>query len=339
MANEFNAIDYLRIAGVKALPQKAKDPTNERRNFLYEYIDKNLEGSVYDGEMTQDEILKLAQEIDSINGAKKADFRITIDEIDLWKTKFCEKGQATLGDSKLILEEVERLLKSFGIATRKLQVQNTSDTYFDSVMAKDSRLKKNDNGTFSVTIEAWGSNPGNGLKANDCMSRVIANYYPEVQLYSEEYNRLSEQIVQLNNLSYYNGSPLLITGKELILPPRNQGGSVTQTNSQTQQTATNANTNTNVTQSAQSNVPLNNNNANNTNNAEEQNTQVGTETETTTETNTEAEEDDDVVLFKRALDNLRTGVILIKPEVEAIEVNLSKLSPEDISLFKNRQTI
>lgn len=67
-----------------------------------------------------------------------------------------------------------------------------------------------------VKVDAWGSKPKNGQKhANDCIARIIANNYPEVKLYSKEYNKLVSEIASLNNIKNVN---VIRTGSEIILP-------------------------------------------------------------------------------------------------------------------------
>ncbi len=67
-----------------------------------------------------------------------------------------------------------------------------------------------------VKVQKWGSKPeGDAKYANDSISRIVANHYPDVKLYSKEYNDLVKEIVSMNNLKNPNTIP---TGSELLLP-------------------------------------------------------------------------------------------------------------------------
>lgn len=67
-----------------------------------------------------------------------------------------------------------------------------------------------------VIVQKWGSEPEKGEKyANDCLSRIIANNYPEVKLYSKEYKEILNKILDSNDIK----NPSHISkGAELILP-------------------------------------------------------------------------------------------------------------------------
>lgn len=57
----------------------------------------------------------------------------------------------------------------------------------------------NENGNYSVTVQSWGSAPieGNDF-ANDCLGRIIRNYYPNLEWGSDEHTAIMEQIMNLN---------------------------------------------------------------------------------------------------------------------------------------------
>lgn len=76
--------------------------------------------------------------------------------------------------------------------------------------------KDNEETQKTIKVDKWGSKAQDGKKyANDSLSKIIANYYPEIKLYSAEYDALVEKIVSTNNLKDANS---LSTGKSLILP-------------------------------------------------------------------------------------------------------------------------
>lgn len=57
-----------------------------------------------------------------------------------------------------------------------------------------------------VIIEKWNSAPKNGQKyANDCLSRVMANIYPNVKPYSKEWQALAKNIMDKNPSIYNSG--------------------------------------------------------------------------------------------------------------------------------------
>lgn len=86
----------------------------------------------------------------------------------------------------------------------------------DGIAPEDRKLSQNEEGFYQVTVEAWGSKKGDNLKyANDCMSRIIANYYPDIKLYSDDYNQLMESLKQINGIEDSN---LIYAGDSIILP-------------------------------------------------------------------------------------------------------------------------
>lgn len=68
----------------------------------------------------------------------------------------------------------------------------------------------------NVTVQKWGSKATDGRKyANDCLSRIIANNYPTIKLYSEEYRKILDKILSLNKMK---DSDIIYTDQVIKLP-------------------------------------------------------------------------------------------------------------------------
>ena len=78
-------------------------------------------------------------------------------------------------------------------------------------------LIDNGDGTYSVEVQEWGSDALDGNEyANDALSRIIANYYPDVEMYSEEYDKVLEEIMSRNE--QITDPNLIQTGDKIELP-------------------------------------------------------------------------------------------------------------------------
>ena len=89
-------------------------------------------------------------------------------------------------------------------------------------------LIDNGDGTYSVEVQEWGSDALDGNEyANDALSRIIANYYPDVEMYSEEYDKVLEEIMSRNE--QITDPNLIHTGDkiELPVPEYDENGAIT----------------------------------------------------------------------------------------------------------------
>ena len=89
-------------------------------------------------------------------------------------------------------------------------------------------LIDNGDGTYSVEVQEWGSDALDGNEyANDALSRIIANYYPDVEMYSEEYDKVLEEIMSRNE--QITDPNLIHTGDkiELPVPEYDESGAIT----------------------------------------------------------------------------------------------------------------
>ena len=89
-------------------------------------------------------------------------------------------------------------------------------------------LIDNGDGTYSVEVQEWGSDALDGNEyANDALSRIIANYYPDVEMYSEEYDKVLEEIMSRNE--QITDPNLIQTGDkiELPVPEYDESGAIT----------------------------------------------------------------------------------------------------------------
>ena len=89
-------------------------------------------------------------------------------------------------------------------------------------------LIDNGDGTYSVEVQEWGSDALDGNEyANDALSRIIANYYPDVEMYSEEYDKVLEEIMSRNE--QITDPNLIQTGDkiELPVPEYDENGAIT----------------------------------------------------------------------------------------------------------------
>lgn len=159
-------------------------------------------------------------------------------EIKIGKTEL-ENANSVIETEKL-LESDEPLLKFASIddTPKEYLVLNDDNStkvdesiggiskeYFikDDSSVEGMKLKQNSEGFYELTVEAWGSSPSGDLKyANDCMSRIIGNYYPDIELYSDEYNQLMDSLMRINGIQ---NSDLIYTGDNIILsvPVRDEG--------------------------------------------------------------------------------------------------------------------
>lgn len=97
-------------------------------------------------------------------------------------------------------------------------ISGIGDYYFitEGSTAESKKLEKNEEGFYQTTVETWGSAPSGDLKyANDCMSRIIGNYYSDIALYSEEYDMLLKSLMEVNGIKE---SDVIVTGQKIILP-------------------------------------------------------------------------------------------------------------------------
>ncbi|MBR5304359.1 MAG: hypothetical protein IKU37_05985, partial [Candidatus Gastranaerophilales bacterium] len=79
-------------------------------------------------------------------------------------------------------------------------------------------LEQREDGLYEVNIVSWGSRKLEGNRyANDCLSRIIANYYPssDIKLYSDDYKALIDKIMEINGIT---NPDLIYTGNKVILP-------------------------------------------------------------------------------------------------------------------------
>lgn len=123
-----------------------------------------------------------------------------------------EELQQLQANTKAIHNGIASTASTYGV---DLSVNTTS---YESVTEQASAPKNNEvaQSPKKVTIQKWGSKAENGQKyANDSLSRIVANNYTGVKLYSKEYNEIINKIVEVNGLKTPNH---ISAGKELILP-------------------------------------------------------------------------------------------------------------------------
>ena len=204
-----------------------------------DYKDVNYDGKVDDSDQQiYEEIMSQAFEADSGTMSKNADANkdgiISVEEMSLVvKMKDGEDSTGTeVSFDGSFSAEAETGINTWLTSGDVDMSAYASDLKTNTVNAKDYLAEQqkladasnvqtqpdeqNQKSQKTVTVQAWGAKPSDGNKyANDSLSRIIANNYPGVKLYSSEYKQILNEIVELNGIKNPN---VIAKGSELILP-------------------------------------------------------------------------------------------------------------------------
>lgn len=152
---------------------------------------------------------------------------INADEAEYIITEF--KNAGLLDDGKLDMEEINKFLTSrynehFGdgkweakgdttekaakelhdlvgliVSTYTKEPEGSEPAQGPTIDSEKPGLTKQDDGNYTVQIQSWGDKPLEGnSNANDCLYRIMKNYYPNVDTTSAEWKALEKQIMDLN---------------------------------------------------------------------------------------------------------------------------------------------